>query len=103
MKFYLQWDGRTKSRADRQYGRNGFQKINHAIAALKTQTNPRRICAHDSKNNKNFTIMLFEGIKGIGIFTSNKKASLMCVGVGMYIPKTCVRKTNKKRKMKCKK
>jgi hypothetical protein len=104
IKFFIQWDGRYRNKATRNYGgRNEFSKVNHAIAVLKTMPNPHRLCYREGQFSGNRTLMIFEGLKDIGCFTDKKRKSLIHVGTGMFVPKSIVRKTTRKRKKKCKK
>jgi hypothetical protein len=105
MKFYLKQD-EIRRRSYRKYGRIPpvkFTKINHAIDELKKKERPHRLVFQDDDSSGWNTLMFFEGVLGQGSFTEKKLSTLIKVGAYMYVPKSLVRKTTRKRKRKCKK
>lgn len=104
MRFYIQRDSGNQERAYKQsIHYELYKKINIAIIELKKKKNPHRLCFRDVVTNTVGTLMLFEGTRGAGIFSSKKLDNLIQVGPRMFVPKTLVRKTTRKRKIKCKK
>ena len=101
IKFFVQWDGRYRSRAYKNANTAEFEKVNHAIDRLKRQAIPYKLCFREVGSDSVRTLMRFEAQKGI--FTDKKKASMVQVGPLMYVPKGLVRKTTQKRKRRCKK
>ena len=102
MKFFIQWDGVRKTRARTSTWRvSTYDTVNEAIIELKKTTGPHRLCISD--NGKVSSLIFYEGCQNIGCFTPGKKESLESMGNGMYVPARFTRKTNIKRKKKCKK
>ena len=96
MKFYLHYDygGRSRARQN-NYKRKRYNKINYAIAALKTKKSPTKLVCVDNSCTTH-TLMYFEGREGA--YNDAKKKTLVQVGALMYVPKSIVRKTTRKRK-----
>lgn len=104
MKFYLKWEHRNRSRAHRSYGRNAsFTKINHAIDELKKKEYAHTLVFQDDETATRSTLMFFTGTLGNGTFSEKKLSTLVQVGAKMYVPKSLIRKTTRKRKRRCKK
>ena len=100
MKFYIQYDGRGRSRAySGTYGFKPFSSVNAAIDALKTKKSPHKLVFEE--NGAVYTILYYSGKEDV--YTAMKLNSLHQVGPLMFVPRSLVRKTTRKRKKKCKK
>ena len=90
------------SRAYKYYPNPQFDKINHAIAALKRQTRPYKLVFRES-NGTERSIMYWEGSDDSPFYkyTDKKKRGLLKVGERTWVPKLFVRKTNRKLKKRC--
>lgn len=104
MKFYVKRD-KTKLRY-KVYGRvlsTEYMKINHAIDALKKKVSAHRLVFRKDRSSGYSTLMFFEGTQGQGTFSEKKLSTLTKVGTLMYVPKSIIRKTTRKRQRRCKK
>ena len=104
MKFYLKLERYNRSRAYCSYERDvTFAKINHAIDELKKKEHAHSLVFQDDETTTRSTLMFFEGTHGNRVFSAKKLSTLVQVGAKMYVPKSLIRKTTRKRKRRCKK